>query len=121
MSLFFVLSGFILAYSYMDLTGKTARRWFFVNRIARIYPVVVLALALGAVGVAAAILIPGTGYLLSWYALESDKPWTLAAKFIGQLTMTNGWMPTARLNQLWNGPAWSIACEMFFLRCFRWS
>ena len=117
-SLFFVLSGFILAFNYVELSGKAARRRFYVNRIARIYPVLLLSLALGAVGVAYAVLNPNTGYLLSWYALQSSNPWTLAASFVGQITMTTGWLPTARLNQPWNGPAWSIACEMFFYAVF---
>ncbi|WP_414172131.1 hypothetical protein [Clavibacter tessellarius] len=40
--MFFVLSGFILAYNYSGLSGTAERRAFYVNRIARIYPVVLL-------------------------------------------------------------------------------
>lgn len=44
-TLFFILSGFILVYVYhdTDLTRPETRREFFVHRIARIYPVYLLA------------------------------------------------------------------------------
>lgn len=117
-SLFFVLSGFILAYNYEMLTGTHERRTFYVNRIARIFPVVLLSLAVGAIGVTVAVLNPGSGWLLKWYSLKSADPMALAVSFISQATMTTGWFPTARINQPWNGPAWSIACEMFFYMLF---
>jgi hypothetical protein len=37
-ALFFVLSGFILAYNYSGLAGRSDRRAFYVNRIARSSP-----------------------------------------------------------------------------------
>ena len=42
---FFILSGFILVYVYTgsDLTNRTDQRNFYIRRVARIYPVYVLA------------------------------------------------------------------------------
>ncbi|MFT2692931.1 acyltransferase family protein [Clavibacter zhangzhiyongii] len=117
-ALFFVLSGFILTYNYSQLSGRADRRAFYVNRVARIYPVVVLSLFLGAIGVAYVVLADDRARLLDWYALKEPSPVALAASFLSQLTVTTGWFPTARINQPWNSPAWSIACEMFFYLLF---
>jgi peptidoglycan/LPS O-acetylase OafA/YrhL len=117
-ALFFVLSGFILAYNYSGLAGRADRRAFYVNRIARIYPVVLLSLLLGAIGVGYVLLAGDRARLLDWYALKEPSPMALVASFVSQLTVTTGWFPTARINQPWNSPAWSIACEMFFYLLF---
>lgn len=117
-SLFFVLSGFILAYNYVDLSGGADRMKFYANRVARIYPVTLLALGLGAIGVAYAVLNPASGALMDWYALKEASPLILVASFFAQLTVLTGWLPTASLNQPWNGPAWSISCEFFFYLLF---
>ncbi|MFT7709709.1 acyltransferase family protein [Clavibacter tessellarius] len=117
-ALFFVLSGFILAYNYSELSGGAERRVFYVNRIARIYPVVLFSLFLGGVGVAYVLVADDRARLLDWYALKDPSPAALVASFVSQLTVTTGWFPTARINQPWNSPAWSIACEMFFYLLF---
>jgi peptidoglycan/LPS O-acetylase OafA/YrhL len=114
-SLFFVLSGFVLAYNYRELAGRVPRWNFYVARLARIYPVVLLGIAIGALGVVYAWTRPNL--LLSWFALESADLGLLAS-LGAQLTMTTGWLPFAALNQPWNGPAWSISCEMFFYALF---
>ncbi|MET0188805.1 MAG: acyltransferase [Pseudonocardia sediminis] len=115
-SLFFVLSGFVLAYNYPALAGRVPRWNFAVARIARIYPVVLLGVVLGAVGMVHAWSRPTI--LLSWFALPSPDPAALWASFVAQLSMTTGWLPFASLNQPWNGPAWSISCEVFFYALF---
>lgn len=117
-SLFFVLSGFILAYNYAGMSGRTDRVKFYASRIARIYPVTLLSLCVGAVGVVYAVLNQGTGALMDWYALKDASVFNLGGSLLAQLTMTIGWLPTASLNQPWNAPAWSIACEMFFYALF---
>jgi peptidoglycan/LPS O-acetylase OafA/YrhL len=117
-ALFFVLSGFILAYNYPKLFGKEAIRGFYVNRLARIYPVVLLSLAVAGAGVAFAWTNREQGLLESWYSLDSNHMPFLVASLFAQLTMITGWLPTASLNQPWNGPAWSISCEMFFYAAF---
>ena len=45
-SLFFILSGFVLTYNYAERWGKVTFRDFMLARLARIYPVYLLALLL---------------------------------------------------------------------------
>lgn len=117
-SLFFVLSGFILAYNYVDLSGKGDRVKFYASRVARIYPVTLLALGIGAAGMLYAALNSDSGVLQDWYALKDTNVFNVWGSFLAQLTVTTGWLPTASLNQPWNSPAWSIACEAFFYALF---
>ena len=117
-TLFFVLSGFILAYNYAALSGAAERIKFYASRFARIYPVTLLALGLGALGMMYGLTNRGSGALLEWYALKDPSLFNIGGSLLAQLTMTVGWLPTASLNQPWNSPAWSIACEMFFYALF---
>lgn len=117
-SLFFVLSGFILAYNYMGLDGGRDRRNYYAARIARIFPVVALSLLIGSISVVYAYIHRSDGLLLEWFSLDSNEEVFLGASFLAQLTMTTGWLPSASLNQPWNSPAWSITCEMFFYLLF---
>jgi peptidoglycan/LPS O-acetylase OafA/YrhL len=117
-SLFFVLSGFILTYNYIDLAYPEGRRAFYVARFARIYPTVVLALALGAVATIYAYVHRNDGLLLDWFHLSANEGIFLVGSFFAQATMAVGWLPAASLNQPWNSPAWSITCEMFFYALF---
>lgn len=118
MTLFFVLSGFILTYNYAGLTTRSEVLKFYASRFARIYPVMVLALTLGAFGVAYALMNRGSGALRDWYALEDSNALNLWGSFVAQLTVFTGWLPVAGLNQPWNSPAWSISCEVFFYLLF---
>lgn len=115
-SLFFVLSGFVLAYNYAGLTGRRDRWNYYVARFARIYPVVLLAVAIGAIGMVHARRHPEL--LEPWFALTSPGPAAPAVSLGAQLTLTTGWFPFSSINQPWNGPAWSVACEAFFYALF---
>ncbi|QCB96569.1 acyltransferase [Arthrobacter sp. PAMC25564] len=117
-ALFFVLSGFILAYNYPGLSGSAERTRFYASRIARIYPVTLLALGLGAIGVSYAATHPDSGRLLDWYSLEEASPFALGTSFLAQATMTTAWFPVAAVTQPWNGSAWSIGCEVLFYALF---
>ncbi len=112
------MSGFILTYNYMDLSGTADRTKFYASRLARIYPVTLLALGLGAVGVSYALMHPESGRLMDWYALEDAGPFALGASFLAQATMTMAWFPVFAIAQPWNGSAWSISCEVFFYALF---
>jgi peptidoglycan/LPS O-acetylase OafA/YrhL len=77
-SLFFVLSGFILTFTYRDQLAAKGARSFYQARFARIYPVVLLGLAL---------CVPTTLYLLNsddrsllmqWYPLNNNAYLTIA-------------------------------------------
>jgi peptidoglycan/LPS O-acetylase OafA/YrhL len=114
-SLFFVLSGFVLAYNYADLRSGQRRRYY-AARFARIYPVLVLALLVAVPTVLYARHRPVV--MLDWFAVRSHPSASLAASLGAQLTMTTGWFPVAALNQPWDSPAWSVACEAFFYLAF---
>ncbi len=115
-SLFFVLSGFVLALNYPALAGRAQLRRFYVARFARIYPMVVLALLISAPTVAFAWNSPD--HLLQWYSIDSGAGPKVAASLVAQLTMITAWFPVAAINQPWNGPAWSVSCEVFFYALF---
>ena len=109
--LFFVLSGFILvwAYQHETLGAPAARRRFWVARLARIYPVYLLGLALS---------LP---YFLETVSLRwHDAPATgLAvggATVASAVTLTQAWIPPAAC--LWNCPGWSLSAEAFFYLLF---
>jgi peptidoglycan/LPS O-acetylase OafA/YrhL len=96
-SLFFVLSGFILAHVYPRLDDWRSARRFLVLRVARIWPahVAVLALWLAAIG----------GSIFS-------------AKFFANLLMIHAWIPSAPWYFSFNAPSWSISTEFFFYLAF---
>lgn len=98
--LFFILSGFILTYTY---AGRPDGRGFYRARFARVAPLYFLALA-GGVGVTAAI---GTGL----------SPAELATSLALNLTALQAWVPWDT-GYLWDAPAWSISAEAFFYLIF---
>ena len=107
-SLFFVLSGFILAYNYLDEQGRfigTARD-FYRARFARIYPIYLLALALD---------IPLFVRLLS-QAEPAAPPTEVARICASTLTLTQSWLEGGR--PVWNTMAWTLSAEAFFYALF---
>ncbi len=107
-TLFFVLSGFILAYTYFERTNWTAGSFWWA-RVARIYPVYMLAFVLSAPHAIKEIFASGVsvGSLL-----------VAAASAGAALTLTQAWFPPFAL--LWNVPAWSLSVEAFFYFLFPW-
>ena len=97
-SLFFILSGFILVYTYQGkMSGAENTLRFWEARFARIYPVYVLALAL---------MIPFARTLTGGQRLAV-------------LTMVQTWMPwKPEIIGAWNFPAWSLSVEAFFYLTF---
>lgn len=101
MSLFFILSGFILTYNYYgsDLTLQKNYISFLVKRFARIYPVYVLSgllfMILGFFNIEAPYKIAKAIYILSIDTF-----------------LLQGWFPT--LFKYWNnGGTWSLSVEAF--------
>jgi peptidoglycan/LPS O-acetylase OafA/YrhL len=96
---FFVLSGFVLSRSYAETrwNGRGLVRYG-MGRVARVYPVYLLSLAVVAPFIAAD-RTPGRGPLLAAHGL-----------------LVQGWMGSLPVN--WNTPAWSLSCEMFFYIVF---
>jgi peptidoglycan/LPS O-acetylase OafA/YrhL len=107
-TLFFILSGFILTYSYLSHEGNliTSKRNFWVARFARIYPVYLVGFL-----IAAPLALQGikeTGGASPWKDVS-----VLAA---AALTLTQSWSSAASM--VWNTPAWSLSVEAFFYLMF---
>jgi peptidoglycan/LPS O-acetylase OafA/YrhL len=102
-SFFFVLSGFILAYTYADGCDRPSwARDFWVARFARVYPM--YAAALAATGVLLAITHP--------HATAR----TIAVSGVASLLGVQSWVPA--WVGVWNIPGWSLSVEAFFYAAF---
>ena len=96
---FFLLSGFILAYTYegqIEGTGNRVRFW--EARFARIYPVYLLSL------------------MLSYWFTGRDLSLQKALAVLGMVQAWNPW--DRQMSMAWNYPAWSLSAEAFFYICF---
>lgn len=107
-SFFFVLSGFILAYTYIQKDGHlrgTLRRYY-VARIGRVYPVYLLAFVVAA--------LP--------FAMQAgaDQPRLRLITLLSGLTLTQTWPQLWGQNVAysWNDPGWSLSVEAFFYLVF---
>lgn len=110
LSFFFTLSGFVLSYTYLlgGPSPKIDRREFWVNRLARIYPVYILAL-----------LVSLPIYLIA--IADHHPPYTeyeVCVNTLASLTLMQSWSPESAL--AWNPPGWSLSCEVFFYLLFPW-
>ncbi|GLS42260.1 acyltransferase family protein [Methylobacterium brachythecii] len=104
---FFVLSGFILAYTYhaVDFGDRIVRRRYLLARFARIYPAFLLSLAIS----------------LPWFAawvLKSEPPlkWLMASGAVLAPLGLHAWVPGAACSL--NCASWSISVEAFFYLLF---
>lgn len=111
-SLFFVLSGFILTYTYTDARGAFTAQppRFWVARIARVYPVYLLGLL---------VSLP---FFLHWVShrvavdgalIGATKGGVVAGADL--LLLQSWWSPIAAV---WNFPSWSLSCEAVFYLLF---
>lgn len=96
-SFFFILSGFVLAWSSRE--GDRARA-FWRRRAARVLPLYVLA------WVAGSILVG---------ALDGPRA---AAKALPSLLLVQSWIPDPAYFFAGNSPGWSLSCEAFFYLSF---
>ena len=109
-SFFFILSGFILVYTYADRNVPAREFWW--ARFARIYPAYLFSLLLGAP--------------FFFYVSLKIKPapipfmiWPqnhLVTSSLLVPTLIQSWVPGAAL--AWNSPAWSLSDEAFFYLLF---
>lgn len=100
--LFFLLSGFILSYSYSARFKTISLRdysQFLWNRLARIYPVHLFTLF----GMLGLLFLAHSGG-----RLNSPGMFT-SGDFVKNLFLVNAWSYPIHLS--WNGPAWTISCE----------
>jgi peptidoglycan/LPS O-acetylase OafA/YrhL len=104
---FFLLSGFVLSYSYSDgvrPNGMRVSAWeFWWARFTRIYPSYLLALALPLPRKLAGAVM-GTVPVSQLY----DLPWVIL--------LLQAWIPSKA--DAWNPPAWSLSVEAVFYAFF---
>jgi peptidoglycan/LPS O-acetylase OafA/YrhL len=107
--LFYLLSGFILAYSYLGSGGSLVgtKSNFYVARLARVYPAYLLAFLLAA----PADIV--TSLHVNRLPVAIAK---LTISAISVLTLQQAWTPWTAWN--WNYPAWSVSVEAFFYLVF---
>lgn len=100
---FFLLSGFILAYTYFDAQGVIhgGRRAFWVARFARVYPVYIIAL----------LIAPFPSFVPN-----SPMAANSLVTHLADLTLTQAWFPLSAT--VWNPPGWTLSVEAFFYALF---
>lgn len=95
--MFFILSGFVISYSYPASTGVRSYTRFLVRRIARIYPLHVLTL----------LVFAG----LALIGIAGPTEHSGVSDFLYNLFLIQAWGVTDHLS--FNSPAWSISAELF--------
>ena len=98
-SFFFVLSGFILTYTYGQLENAGAVRNFWAARFSRIWPTHALTFVL------CIALLPAGEWAFGGNAI-------LPA--LANITLTHAGIPVPRYYFSFNSPSWSISTELYF-------
>ncbi len=96
---FFVLSGFVLAWSWDDRRTKAG---FYGRRFARVWPLHALVWVLVAL------------FVLPFTAIGIGHQRATLPQNVAGLALVHGWIPSPRWYFAGNGPSWSLACEAFF-------
>jgi peptidoglycan/LPS O-acetylase OafA/YrhL len=107
--LFFVLSGFILAWNYLrdDGTLSVSRSEFWRARGARILPVYYISLGLSLPMFLLMQFREGITFPAIRHAIVTA---------VTSLTLTQAWV--SPFSYLWNNPGWSLSVEVFFYLAF---
>lgn len=103
---FFILSGFILTYTWFTASSRTKYN-FYIARMARIYPVYIVGLVLTA------------GFVLAHDFNLQFKPETSTEQILSltsHIALIQAWIPAFVIN--WNAPGWSLSAEVFFYILF---
>jgi len=104
---FFVLSGFILVYTYSQNNLGRGRFWW--ARFARVYPAYIVSLA-----VTAPFFLFALRHLSLPFFAWSERHFTLAT--LATLFLLQAWIPQGALT--WNPVCWSLSVEAFFYSLF---
>ncbi|WP_406038748.1 acyltransferase [Micromonospora sp. NBC_00898] len=98
-SFFYILSGFVLAWSVRP-TDTASRFWW--RRFSKIYPNHFVTFLIACL-------------LVSWRGMEVID----FERLFYNLTLLHSWVPgRADIWYSFNGPSWSLSCEAFFYLCF---
>ena len=107
-SLFFVLSGFILAHNYLGASARPIdRRAFWIARFARVYPTYLLALLIG---------LPLFLYFLYRTLPPLQAAGRAAVVAVPNFLLVQAWLPYSMAGL--NPPGWSLAVEAFLYLVF---
>lgn len=105
--LFFILSGFVLTWTYIDKMGKT---WstreslrFLWLRLARVWPVYLVTMHLAALWVVFTLYV-------GRFPTEDLAPYN-AISYLRQIFLVQLWFEPFFDGTSWDGPAWSISAE----------
>lgn len=105
--LFFILSGFVLTWNYLDRMGRSwsvrPNLHFLWLRLARVWPVYLVTLHLAAVWV---IFTLHVGHVPSPEAGQLT-----AISYVRQILLVQLWFQPYFDGSSWDGPAWSISAE----------
>jgi peptidoglycan/LPS O-acetylase OafA/YrhL len=105
--LFFILSGFVLTWNYLDRMGGSwstrATLHFLWLRLARVWPVYLVTLHLAALWV---IFTLHVGHVPSQEIYRFT-----AISYVRQVLLVQLWFQPFFDNSSWDGPAWSISAE----------
>lgn len=99
-SLFFVLSGFILAYTNSNLRNWNDTRRFYVGRFSRIWPLHVVC------------AIP------AYFMIKIDGGATSLSDALLNISLLQSWVPDVNSFFSLNGVSWSLSVEAFFYAMF---
>ncbi|WP_321867757.1 acyltransferase family protein [Paraburkholderia tropica] len=107
---FYILSGFVLAWSW---SPQRSTAEFYVHRIARIYPMHIITLAVS---------------LTAFWLLRNPLAGYVGTPLgtVAQLFLVHDWLPGhPNVRQAWNGVSWSLSAEFGFYLCapalLKWS
>ena len=105
--LFFILSGFVLTWNYIDRMGESfslrGTLHFLWLRLARVWPVYVVTLHLAVLWIIFTLYV---GHLPS-----PDADQLSAVSYVRQLALAQLWFQPFFDGSSWDGPAWSISAE----------
>ena len=126
LSWFFILSGFIITYSYPDFDSFSDLKRFYVHRFIRIYPAYFLAVLVSAIFVSGGVTALGDQFFEQVrrpFEISYDLPqvkdsefWAISA--LRHLTFTQSLSSVETLKLVFNGPLWSLVLEVYFYLAF---
>ncbi len=101
-SFFFLLSGFVIMWSY---NPQIPARTFILRRLTRIYPLHLLTLLVALA-------------LCTWFHSAIGGYRGTPFGTVANVLLVHDWVPLhPDIRQAWNGVSWSLSCELFFYLC----